>query len=131
MSTVTINQAGIDRFFQTHSLAGQRAAGPELQAAARLMVEKAKQAAEGGVVQRRTGDLANSYKPIVRVDLVTGLTEVGVGSNLEYAKYIEEGTPEHKIENFRGTGRAEKHPGNRAYRIMRQAVDSVIPSRGF
>lgn len=134
MASVTMNEAGIRSFFGGSIAAGGprgRGGGVGAQRArvlASLITAKARVNASGAVVQRRTGDLAASMRPIVREDPLSGRVEVGVGSTIEYSKYLEEGTPPHIIPVMRQGGVLVgiDHPGNEAFEVLKKAKDEVM-----
>jgi bacteriophage HK97-gp10 putative tail-component len=84
----------------------------------------------------RTGRLRASIRHQLDVD-ERGLV-ARIGSNVEYARYVEEGTEPHRISAGIVTGRSRKralhwkgarhpvltvnHPGNRAYPYLRPAL---------
>lgn len=107
---ITINQAAIESFFERRAIAGASIPGADssVERMANRMLRKAKANASGstpsaGVVRKRTGDLAESLKKIIRTDPRTGSVEIGVGSTIEYSKWVEDGSPAHQIvaRNFR------------------------------
>jgi hypothetical protein len=134
MATVRMNEAGIRSFFGGN-IAGTgprgRGGGIGAQRArvlANLITAQARVNASGAVVQRRTGDLAASMRPIVREDPLTGRVEVGVGSTIEYSEYLEHGTPPHIIPVVRAGGTVVpiEHPGNEAFEVLKKARDEVM-----
>jgi phage gpG-like protein len=59
-----------------------------------------------------------------------------VGSNVEYARFLEEGTPPHVIRprakralfwpGARHPVKSVRHPGTRPYRVLQRALESVL-----
>lgn len=153
MSTVRVNEAAIRGFFRNRTLGGGSFVGSERSARqlAFRMVVQAKKNASGDLLEKRSGQLADSVHPIIRVDPRGGI-EVGVGSTAPYADYLESGTRAHEIPSkvINGKRRYLKsypnhppnrnplrypqvkvnHPGNTAKHWLRSAVNSVA-ARGF
>lgn len=88
----------------------------------------------------RTGKLANSYT----VKVVPSTNTFRVGNSVKYAAAIELGARAHTIRARRTTylqftdrqGRHRRvkmvnHPGNAAFKMMTDAVDTVMQRRGF
>lgn len=152
MTKVIINQLAINRFFQRSPFAGAGVPGLKSgtadRIAARMLIFV--QAEARSQFHVRTGDLVESLRPIIRIDSSTGRTEVGVGSVVEHASYLENGTSPHPIplSPFIGGGRYlisngprskgpnptplegrrlfVHHPGNRAFGFIRRGVNRAI-----
>lgn len=143
MAEVRVRPLSIQRFVIAGSPSGGRPVSARgANAMAARMLQRARENCSGGIVRLRTGALASSLFPIVR-RLPSGGMRVGVGSNLRYARYLEEGTPPHTIrarrvkylrsapghpDPLRAPGIvAVNHPGFEAKRILSEAVR---PHRG-
>lgn len=153
MSTVTLNHGAISRFFQNRvGVGGVGNAGMRTEAVrlAEAMAREARRSARSGeLFRRRTGEVADSVHAIVRTSAKSGVTEVGVGTTSKVGGYLEKGTEPHIISARPGAlataflrsapGHPDplinfnithvNHPGNRAYRWLRKAVDDVLARR--
>lgn len=146
MSKVTINQANINRFFESRlrsgSGRGARGGGVE-RVAARMVaavIAEAKKDFRTSGGPGRTGDLIKSFRPIIKPDPRGGF-QVGVGSTLKYADYLTNGTPAHDIRP-RGKYRLKsakghpdplkrptllaRHPGTKPNDFIRRGVNLAI-----
>lgn len=140
MSTVKINEQLIASFFRSRGRFTMR----ELRLVrilAERMAEQARRNASGELLRRRTGLLAESVRPIVRLDPLSDGVRVGVGSLAPYAGYLEHGTGPHPIvarnrrflasradnpDPLERPRRGVNHPGNEPKHWLRAAVMSVI-----
>lgn len=141
MSTVRMNEAGIRTFFQSRPFAGTSLPGLRTNTAARIAARMVLLAERevGATFHKRTGELAASLRPIVRVG--PGGTEVGVGSTAPHAEYLEYGTVAHEITPherdflvstafnpmpLRGRRLRVSHPGNPAFGFLNKAVNLAL-----
>jgi hypothetical protein len=145
MTDIRVNPEGVRRFLiSTPSSGGRPLLRRQAQRLVNEMVAVARQNASGDVVNQRSGNLAISVYPIMRPRVSGGWT-IGVGSDLPYARYLEEGTRPHTIRAIRrpylrsAPGhpdplryphlKAVNHPGNEPFRWLRKAVDYVMRHR--
>lgn len=131
-----MHPGNIRTFFQGRPLAGtgvgaQRGAGGgQATALAARMVARARANASGaGELQLRTGALRDSVVPIIRTDVRTDATVVGVGTTVDYGAALEIGAEPHPITAWGRPGIYVEHPGNKAYFWLSDAVRSVMPGR--
>jgi hypothetical protein len=150
LSTVRVNHAAINSFFQRQSVFGGSAipgVGKNAERLAAAMVREAEKNAQTlfrvrGTSSERYGvNVAESVRPIVRTNAKTGGIEVGVGTISPVGGYLENGTRAHGISARRAPYlrsapnhpdpligfkiKSVSHPGNKPYLWLQKAVNTV------
>ncbi len=146
MSKVTINEANVNRFFESRLRSGSarsaRGGGVERVAArmVALVIAEAKKDFHTSGGPGRTGELIKSFRPIIKPDPRGGF-DVGVGSTLKYADYLTHGTAPHdirphgkyRLKSAKGHPKPlkrptflAKHPGNKPNDFIRRGVNLAI-----
>lgn len=155
MSTVKVNMGAINRVLAGRAGGGALgSAGIERIVTRMIAAVKAEMKASG--INERSGELADSFVPIVVPDPRGGV-RVGVGSTSETAKWLTEGTVGHPISvpfvggrpaySLRSNGPRSKgynptplrnypiyfvnHPGNKANDFIRRGVNAAIGRPSF